>query len=408
MPGARCPAGVQGHPVESTTAAGPAKGTAESTPSRCRKSLPYPLTSTIRCPSAPSTRSGRRMPSTSFPPSRATVTLRDVAEAVGVSRSAASMALADHPRISEATKVAVRAAAAKLGYVANSAGRALRAGRSDSIAVVVPNTGQHVFGHPYFMLLLVGVTDAANAHDAMLMVSTNPDETHGVAAYERVLRSQAAAGAIIASASVNDRNVNRMVDGSLPVVLIGRFPHLPGAVSVSVDDIAGAATVTRHLVAGHGRRRIGHISGPLDHQTAIDRYEGFRAALADSGATHALAIGDFSEQSGRTAAAVLLDSMPDMDAIFAANDEMAYGALLELRARGRRVPADIALAGYDDFGVSRLVTPAITTMRVPAEDLGRRAAELLFGLMADAVPASAHTVLPVELIVRDSCGAHPH
>jgi LacI family transcriptional regulator len=258
------------------------------------------------------------------------------------------------------------------------------------------------------MLLLVGVTDAANAHDAMLMVSTNPDETHGVAAYERVLRSQAAAGAIIASASVNDRNVNRMVDGSMPVVLIGRFPHLPGAVSVSVDDVAGAATITRHLVADHGRRRVGHISGPLDHQTAIDRYEGFRTALADSGATHALAIGDFSEQSGRTAAAQLLDSMPDIDAIFAANDEMAYGALLELRARGRRVPEDIALAGYDDFGVSRLVTPGITTMRVPAEDLGRRATELLFGLMEDAVPASAHTVLPVELIVRDSCGTHPH
>jgi LacI family transcriptional regulator len=319
------------------------------------------------------------------------------------------MALADHPRISEATKAAVRAAAANLGYVANSAGRALRAGRSDSIAVVVPNTGQHVFGHPYFMLLLVGVTDAANAHDAMLMVSTNPDETHGVAAYERVLRSQAAAGAIIASASVNDRNVNRMVEGSMPVVLIGRFPHLPGAVSVNVDDVAGAATITRHLVADHGLRRVGHISGPLDHQTAIDRYEGFRAALASSGgATHALAIGDFSEQSGRAAAAELLDSMPDIDAIFAANDEMAYGALLELRARGRRVPADIALAGYDDFGVSRLVTPGITTMRVPAENLGRRAAELLFGLMDDTVPPSAHTVLPVELIVRDSCGTHPH
>jgi LacI family transcriptional regulator len=259
------------------------------------------------------------------------------------------------------------------------------------------------------MLLLVGVTAAANDHDAMLMVSTNPDETHGVAAYERVLRSQAAAGAIIASASINDRNVNRMVDGSMPVVLIGNFPHLPAAVSVSVDDVAGAATITRHLVIDHGLRRIGHISGPLDHQTAVDRYEGFRAALAGSGgATHALAIGDFSEQSGRAAAAELLDSMPDIDAIFAANDEMAYGALLELRARGRRVPQDIALAGYDDFGVSRLVTPGITTVRMPAEALGRRAAELLFGLMDDTVPPSAHTVLPVELIIRDSCGCHPN
>ena len=91
-----------------------------------------------------------------------------------------------------------------------------------------------------------------------------------------------------------------MVDGSMPVVLIGRFPHLPRAVSVSVDDVAGAATVTSHLVADHWLRRIGHISGPLDHQTAIDRYEGFRAALAECGRRHARpAIGDFSEESGR-------------------------------------------------------------------------------------------------------------
>ena len=368
MVGVRSHARVPGHAVGSPRACA-----AGSMRNRCRGSLPYPLTGTIKCPSAPSTRSGHRMPSTSLPPSRPTVTLREVADAVGISRSAVSMALSDHPRISEATKAAVRAAAANLGYVANSAGRALRAGRSDSIAVVVPNTGQHVFGHPYFMLLLVGVTAAANDHDAMLMVSTNPDETHGVAAYERVLRSQAAAGAIIASASINDRNVNRMVDGSMPVVLIGRFPHLPEAVSVSVDDVAGAAAVTRHLVVGHGLRRIGHISGPLDHQTAIDRYEGFRAALAGSGgATHALAIGDFSEESGRAAAAELLDSMPDIDAIFAANDEMAYGALLELRARRlgcrktSRWPATTTSA-YPGWS-----SPALTTMRVPAEDLGRR------------------------------------
>jgi LacI family transcriptional regulator len=340
---------------------------------------------------------------------RGGVTLKDVAAAVGISQSAVSMALADHARIGQATKDAVRVAAAELGYVPNSAGRALRSGRSASIAIVVPNTGQHVFGHPYFMHLLVGITAEANARDVALMISTNPDETHGVAAYERVLRSQAASGAIVASASINDPNVNRMVDASMPVVLIGRFPHLPQAVSVGVDDVAGAAAITRHLVADHGLRRIGHISGPLDHQTGIDRYQGFRTALAESGggATHTLAIGDFSEQSGRDAARQLLDSMSDIEAIFAANDEMAYGALVELRARGLRVPQDVALAGYDDFGVSRLTTPGLTTVHVPAEDMGRRAAELLFDLVNGDVPQPAHTVLPVGLMVRDSCGIHP-
>lgn len=319
------------------------------------------------------------------------------------------MALADHPRISESTKHAVRAAAVSLGYVPNSAGRALRAGRSASVAVVVPNTGQHVFGHAYFMHLLVGVTAEANAHDVPLMMSTNPDETHGVAAYERVLRSRAASGAIVASASINDPNVTRMVEAALPVVLIGRFPHLPDAVSVGVDEVAGALAITRHLVTGHGFTRLAHISGPLDHQTSIDRYDGFRDALVESDrpCTHTLAVGDFSEESGRAAARQVLDSMSDVQAIFAANDEMAYGALLELRARNLRVPEDVALAGYDDFGVSRLPTPGITTVHVPAEALGRQAAALLFQLLEGTTPDPVHTVLPTEVVVRDSCGVHP-
>ncbi|MDQ2738697.1 MAG: LacI family transcriptional regulator, partial [Actinomycetota bacterium] len=144
------------------------------------------------------------------------MTLKDVATAVGVSQSAVSMALSGHSRISQKTKDAVHAAASDLGYVANSAGRALRAGQSASIAVIVPNTGQHVFGHAYFMHLLVGVTGVANARDSALVVSTNPDKTHGVAAYERVLLSQAASGAIVASASIDDPNVGRMVDAALP------------------------------------------------------------------------------------------------------------------------------------------------------------------------------------------------
>lgn len=340
---------------------------------------------------------------------RPLVTLRDVATAVGVSQSAASMALSGHARISQRTKDAVHAAALELGYVPNSAGRALRSGRAASIAVVVPNTGQHVFGHPYFMHLLVGVTTVANERDTALVVSTNPDQTHGVAAYERVLRSQAAAGAIVASAAADDPNVARMVDAALPVVLVGNFPQLPRAVSVWVDDHEGAAAMTRHLVLDHGLRRIGHISGPLDHQSAIDRHDGFRSVVDDLGndAVGAVAVGDYSEDSGRAGARELLDADPDLDALFAANDEMAFGALLELRGRGLRVPGDVALVGYDDFGLARLTTPTLTTVHVPAEQLGRLAAERLFLVIGGHPAGPDRTVLPVRLVLRDSCGEHP-
>lgn len=334
-------------------------------------------------------------------------TLEDVARLAGVSRSAVSLALRDSPRISVAKKAEIRATADRLGYVPSSAGRALRAQRAGAVALVIPNTSNHIYGHPYFTHLLVGVTDAAQAHDSVTLVATNDDDQGGVTAYERVLRSGAADGAIVTSAAAADPNVSRMVHSSLPVVLVGRFPNLPTALSVGIDDEGAARMVTEHLLS-HGYRRIGHISGPLDHQAAIDRYAGFRRALSQLGepTLQVHAQGDFSEESGRLATRELLDQAPSLEAIFAANDEMAYGALLELRARGLSVPQDVALAGFDDFGISRLTTPGITTITVPAEQLGRTAGEKLFASISRSEPAEHHTVLPVELLVRDSCGQH--
>jgi DNA-binding LacI/PurR family transcriptional regulator len=331
------------------------------------------------------------------------VTLADVAAAAGVSVSAVSMALADHPRIGSRTKQQIHSLAEELGYVSNSAARSLRSQRSGTIALIVPNTGQHVFGHPYFMQLLVGLSEVLNARGASLLVSTNPDERHGVVAYERVLRSKAGDGAIVASAAVDDVNVLRLVDSGLPVVLVGHYPAIADAVSVAVTDVEGARAVTEHLRLSHGLKNIAHISGPMNHQTSIDRLAGFRAGLGRGAGKALVVAGDFGEESGRQATCELLDKQPALQAIFAANDEMAYGALLELRSRGLRVPGDIALVGYDDFGVSRLTTPALTTVSVPASEVGRRAATRLLDLIEGIAQVGQET-LPVTLTVRESCG----
>ena len=333
------------------------------------------------------------------------VTLRDVADVVGVTPAAVSMALRGNPRIGKDTAARIQVAARELGYVTNSAGRALRAQRSGSIALVVPNTSQHVFGHAYFMHLMVGVSTICDAHGAPLIISTSVEAEHGVTAYERLLRSQVADGAIVASAAVEDRDLAALVDSGLPVVLIGRTPTLPGSVWVGVDDVDGARSATRHLVEAHGATRIAHISGPLDHQSALDRLEGCREALAQLGAPFPLVFqGDYSEEAGVRAVQELLASRESVDAIFAANDEMAFGAMRELRRRRLRVPEDVMIMGFDDFGLARLTTPGISTVRVPAEENGRRAALLLFDLLAGRAPASRGVTLPVSLALRESCG----
>ncbi len=337
---------------------------------------------------------------------RRNVTLRDVAREVGLSVSAVSMALQDHPRIGREAKERVRAAASDLGYVANTAGRALRARQANALAVIVPNTGRHVFGHAYFMHVLNGVTDVANTNDLQVVISTNPDERHDRAAYDRVLRSGSVDGAILTSAAIQDRNIDGILRAGLPVVLLGRFPYLPNTVSVGIDDRAAERRATEHLITEHGRRNLVHVSGPLDHQTGVDRRDGFVEACATWGVRGTVIEGDFSEQAGIAAADRMLADELVVDGVVAANDETAFGVLTTLKDSGRLVPKDVSLVGFDDFGLSRVTTPGITTVHVPAERMAALATERLVALVNGAVvdPADAHLVLDVDLIRRASCG----
>jgi DNA-binding LacI/PurR family transcriptional regulator len=341
------------------------------------------------------------------PRTRASVTLKDVAERVGVTSAAASMALSDHSRISAKTKEAVRQAALELGYVPSSVGRALRNQRAGAVALIVPNTSQHVFGHSYFMHVLTGISAAANARDMQVILSTSPElnEAGEVAAYERVVRSRSADGAIVTSAAVTDNNLKALVASGLPVVLIGSFPYLPGAVTVGIDDVAASREITRHLIEVHGRSRLVHVTGPLDHQTGIDRRAGFLEAAAAGGEVDPVVLeGDFSEDAGAEAIETLIREGRPFDGVVFANDDMAFGGLEALKYAGLRVPEDVSIVGFDDFGLSRVTSPGITTVRAPAEDMARIATTRLFDIIDGAEVDATQVVLPVELVVRRSCG----
>jgi DNA-binding LacI/PurR family transcriptional regulator len=346
---------------------------------------------------------------------RAAVTLKDVADRVGVTAAAASMALAGHGRISDRTREAVRRAADELGYVPSSAGRALRQQRSGAVALIVPNTSHHVFGHSYFMHVLTGLSTAANSHGAQVIVSTNADGAGGIGAYERVMRSGSADGAIVTSAAIGDPHLETLVALGLPVVLIGNFPYLPGAVSVGIDDVAATEQITGHLIDVHGRTNLVHVTGPLEHQAGLDRRDGFLRAVRRRGLDGPARIinGDFSETTGAEAIGSLLASGTRFDGVVFANDDMAFGGLQVLRAAAVQVPDDVAVAGFDDFGLARLTTPGITTVRVPAEEMARLAAEFLFAQIEGARSEGARfggpagpsrQQLPVTLVFRESCG----
>ncbi len=333
------------------------------------------------------------------------VTLADVARFAGVSKTSASMALAGSSRVADETKELVRRAASELKYVPHFAASALRTQRADAIAVVLPHVAQHVFSHPVFIELLEGVSTAANELDLSVVLSTARSAKDESSAYSRITRGRQAAGVLVAAASVHDPNPGQIHEAGYPVVVVGR-PLLGGVASVGIDDIGGAIAVTRHLIEKHGVKRIGHVSGPLDHQSAIDKRDGYVRAVAEAGLTldpRLFFEGNYEEASGYDAAKALAPFLQPGDGIFFANDQMAIGAMEHWRAKGLRVPEDIRVVSYDNHPISRHATPPLTTVGADMIGVGASALRQLHRLI-EGENGLSHVEFPTELIVRESCG----
>jgi DNA-binding LacI/PurR family transcriptional regulator len=353
-------------------------------------------------------RSGREAP-----------TLESVARRAGVSRATAGRVLAGSGRVSEPAREAVLRAAAELSYVPNRAARSLMTRRSDSIAFAVAEPDERFFADPYFALVLRGAHAEAAEHDVQLVFVVLSDIRERQR-FERFARGGHIDGVVVASLHGADPLPARLAAAGVPVVLSGR-PFATGSrhggdggvgsdggdggdvrlTYVDVDNHGGARAAARLLVES-GRRRLATVSGPLDMPAAVDRDAGFRAELAARGLAHRGAVdGDFSVAGGRRAMIELLDTAPDLDAVFVANDLMAVGALQALAETGRAVPADVAVVGFDDIPLAASARPALTTVRQPLVTMGRVLAARLLEVVERSEPVDP-VVLPTEIVRRAS------
>ena len=334
-------------------------------------------------------------------------TLEAVAARAGVSRATASRVVNGSEGVRAALVERVRRAVDELGYVPNQAARTLVTRRNDAIAVVVAEPETRFFSDPFFAQQVRGISKELTAHDNQLVLLL----TEGAADYERVGRYLAGGhvdGALIFSLHTDDSLPVLARRAGVPIVIGGR----PGwsdaeTLYVDCDNRGGARVAVQHLL-NLGRRRIGHIAGPLDQTASIDRLDGFRDVLPDID-PRMIAEGDFTPEGGSRAMAQLLEHCPDLDAVFAASDVMASGALRVLRLTGRRVPEDVAVAGFDDMvSVAEWTDPPLTTIRQDIEEMGRLMARLLLRALgpggdgAAGVPALSSIVTRTELVVRAS------
>lgn len=330
-------------------------------------------------------------------------TLEAVARRAGVSRATVSRVVNGSTTVAVAIRDAVNRAVEELGYVPNQAARSLVTQRTESIALILPETASRVFSDDlFFPAVIRGVSLELEAADKQLVLMM----AGSAASHDRVERYAMAGhvdGVMFASMHGADPLPGSLARIGIPVVCSGRpmaEVHSP-VPYVDVDHFGGVAQAVEHFRTT-GRRRIATIAGPQDMVAGVDRLNGYRAALAQAGLDGLEAIGDFTRESGVKAMNELLAADPHLDAVFVASDMMAHGALQALRDAGRRVPGDVAVIGFDDFEISRYSDPPLTTVRQPIVDMGRTMARQMLGLVDDRLDVPQAVVLPTELVIRES------
>ncbi|MBC3760990.1 LacI family DNA-binding transcriptional regulator [Quadrisphaera sp. RL12-1S] len=329
------------------------------------------------------------------------MTIREVAAAAGVSPKTVSNVVNEYVHVHPDTRRRVQDVIDALGYRPSAVGRQLRSGRTGMIALAVPTISA-----PYFADLARHV--AAQARERGLVLAV--EQTEGQLEREREVADgqpvRFADGLLLSALEMPDEEL-AAPHPDTPIVLIGEHGGSDLPVDrVGIDSAGVARLAVEHLVSS-GRTRVAFLGDKAPvHNSARQRITGYRAALEDAGLPVDPALvphcRDWSREDGREAAHALLEARPDVDAVFAANDELALGALAALREAGRSVPGDVAVVGVDDVGEAEFSWPALTTVAIDRAFVAERAVELLTSRLADPGLPPRHLQTPYRLVVRDS------
>ena len=331
-------------------------------------------------------------------------TIYPVAEKAGVSIATVSRVLNGTARVSEETRTRVHRAMDELGYQPNASARGLAANTTNTIALVFPK-----LSGPFFSELIRGAEIAASESDYHLLIYGASGETLGADNQTLGMLTTKADGLILASSGVSRCYLRDLQRQHLPVVALGEETSGTPVDNIQPDNVGGAEKIVTHLIE-HGYRRIAMIKGPETRTHASDREYGYRKALQDHGLPwypELLIPGAFSENSGYTAMQHLLQQAPIPEAIFAASDQMAIGAMAAIHEKGLRIPEDIALVGFDDIETARYTQPPLTTVHQDMLGQGQLAVRMLLERINGKKTDFEVKILPTTLVIRRSCGCIP-
>lgn len=327
------------------------------------------------------------------------VNIKEVAERAGVSPSTVSRALSGRVAVSPETKEKVMRAVRELNYQPNALAKGLKEGRSRTIGLIIPNVRNLVFP-----AAIKGITDVAKKYGYTVILCNTDEDIETEKAYVDNLRKRLVDGLIFSTATAASTHILELKEQGFPVVLMIR--HLEDKVdAVIVDNFRGGYEATKFLIE-RGYRRIAFVNGTLELDLYRQRFAGYQAALAEAGIAYnedLVVHGTRDWEDGYRAILTILERGQRPDAVFAASDPKALGVIKALKAKGLRVPDDVAVMGYDNLDMSELMDPPLTTMAQPFYEVGQRAAERLIKLINSKRKNKPLVErLPAQLLVRSS------
>ncbi|MEW5828467.1 MAG: LacI family DNA-binding transcriptional regulator [Chloroflexota bacterium] len=330
----------------------------------------------------------------------------DVANLAGVSRTTVSLVLnnVEGIHISPETRLKVREAAEKLGYIPNATAQALATRRARAIGLVMTRSPHHIASDTFLPQIIGGLLDVIREHKLRLLIET-VDANHQDRAYLELVRAKHIDGMILLTPRIDDAALTKLEESDVPTVLMGKLDD-SSLFSVDVDNRVAAKMAVNYLIQ-LGHCRIACIANaPPTYSASPERVQGYKDALRDANIEvdeDLICYADFDPQSGFECTQALLDSGKAFTAIFVASDNVAMGAKAALRAADKRIPDDISIIGFDDIPWAQYSDPPLTTIRLPAQKLSSEACLLLLKLMRGISPEQQHVVLDTELVVRKSC-----
>lgn len=337
------------------------------------------------------------------PPKLRNVTIIDVARASGVSYSTVSRVLNGFEFVKESTRQRVLEAAEKLGYVANLQARSLAGGRSNIIGLLVPGLDSG-----YIVEVIRGIDQELARASYDLMLYTTHRSRGKESIYANTIANGLTDGLILIVPLIPSSYLETLRQQGFPYVLIDQTDGAEQSTVVDATNWQGAYEATCYLIE-LGHKRIAFITGLMDLSSAVQRLEGYKAALAEHNIPYQdeLVIeGDYWQPGAYKVTLEFLDKYELPTAIFASNDLAAFGAMDALRERGLRIPEDVSVIGFDDLPQASIVYPKLTTVYQPLETMGRVAAKLLLEQIENPERAPQRVTLATQLVIRDSCGPY--